>query len=450
VIYPIVTRALRPEGLGEVNFADSIIQTALILGSLGIPLYGIREISIHRNSTDSHKTFKELFLLQLFALIPSLLLVWITGMASGVSTILLWTGSIALVSSCLSCEWWLQGNENFFFIALRTFLIRAIAVVLIYFMVKQPGDEWIYYSILTGSVVATMLINFLKFFPVTFSFRGPLHPFRHLRSMNWIYACYVAASLFTVMDSLYLGWLSGDDKVGYYSFAYRLVRMASMVLPTLGVVFIPAIAFHFAAQNTAEVKVQSETSQQVVFFFGIPVSLAFFILAPEIVGLLAGNDFYPSVMVIRILSPLPLLVSLSHLTGTQLLVSIRKEKIYFYFLLAALFLNAICNFIMIPLMHEKGAALSNLITETFVALSTFLYLAKKGFLQIRLISFLSYFLPSLVLIPIAIIMRLTERGDLFTLIGSVVVTVLIYAAIHSRFLYSAFIKKNIVAESSAD
>lgn len=223
-----------------------------------------------------------------------------------------------------------------------------------------------------------------------------------------------------------------------------------MILPTLGVVFIPAIAFHFAEQNTREVKAQTEISQQVIFFFGIPVSLAFFILAPEIVGLLAGNDFSPSVSVIRILSPLPLLVSLSHLTGTQLLVSIRKEKIYFYFLLAALFLNAICNLILIPVMNEKGAAVSNLLTETFVAVSTFLYLAKRGFLQIRFINFLIYFLPSLVLIPVVIIMRLAYLGDLVTIIASAVITLVIYAGIHSRFLYSALIKKTVVAESSPD
>ncbi|MFL5772215.1 MAG: flippase, partial [Flavisolibacter sp.] len=407
VIYPVVTRALKPAGLGEVNFADSIVQTALIIGSLGIPLYGIREIAVHRNSPQSKKTLKELFLLQLAAIIPSLMIIWITGFTSGVSSLLLWTGSIALVSSSLSCEWWFQGNEKFTFIALRTFLVRAVAAVLIYLMVTKPGDQWIYYSILTGSVVVTMLINLLKIFPRVGSFQSDLRPFHHLRSMNWVYACYVAASLFMVMDSLFLGWLTGDDKVGLYSFGYRLVRMASMILPALGVVFIPAIAFHFSKDNSSEVKAQSETSQKIVFLFGIPVSLAFFILAPEIVGLLAGKNFSPSITVIRILSPLPLLISLSHLTGTQLLVSIKKERIYFYFLCAGLTLNAMFNMVLIPTLQEKGAAISNVSTETFVAVSTFLFLAKTGFVRIQFKYFLSCLLPSLILIPLVILIRLS-------------------------------------------
>jgi O-antigen/teichoic acid export membrane protein len=127
-----------------------------------------------------------------------------------------------------------------------------------------------------------------------------------------------------------------------------------------------------------------------------------------------------------------------------LLVSIKKERIYFYFLCAGLTLNAMFNMVLIPTLQEKGAAISNVSTETFVAVSTFLFLAKTGFVRIQFKYFLSCLLPSLILIPLVILIRLSGLGDLFTLVTTALITMIFYAGIHWRFLRSVFIRKSVV------
>lgn len=444
VTYPIVTKALGAEGLGTVNFADSIVQTVLILASLGIPLYGIRAIAVHKGQDKKQAaTYLELMVLQISALLPAIGLIWLIGWFSHVSPVLLWTGSAALAASCLSGDWFLQGREAFLWLAIRSFCIRAITATAIYLLIKTPADAPLYYGLLTASVALTLLLNSMVIFKGMKWPRERLHPWRHLKKINWVYACYVVASLYTVGDSLILGWLSPDSVVGYYSFGYRLVRMSAMLIPTLGLVFIPAIAFHHAASDGERLKQQVKTSQQLIFFLAVPLSLAFFALAPELIGVFAHRGFGPSVAVIRILSLVPLLVSFSHLTGTQLLVSINKEKIYLIFLSIGFLLDIALDLSLIPRFGERAAAFSNLLTEAFVAIGTLVYVVRKSLLRLQAGSLLFCLLCSLQILLIAEILRQLECPPLLVLTGTAVIGGLVYLFLLSRTRWWPFRQEKI-------
>ena len=45
VTFPYVSRILGPEGLGKVEFANSIVSYFVLFTALGIPTYGMREIA---------------------------------------------------------------------------------------------------------------------------------------------------------------------------------------------------------------------------------------------------------------------------------------------------------------------------------------------------------------------------------------------------------------------
>ena len=383
ITYPIVTKALGPGGLGTVNYTDSIIQAFLVLATLGIPIYGIREIAIQKKNRDQQsKTFSSLFFLQLFSLVPAIIFMWIIGMAGGADHMLLVTGTIGLAASCLSFEWFLQGNERFVFLALRSILIKGISVLLVWMLIQERDDYVLYYSILTGSVVLIMLLNLATILPrVKFSF-NTREIRQHFHQLNWIFGCYLFASLYAIMDSILLGWLSSEEIVGYYSFGYKLVRMSAMILPVLGAIFIPRIAFHYSLDNRNAISQQADHSLELIFFLGIPFSFFFFTMAPEIVSVFANEMFERTVIVIRILSPLPLLIGLSHFTGSQVLLSIKKEKVFFILLLAGWCINLVLNLVLIPVYLEKAAAVSNLVMETFLVLSTMIYLYKTKLLKL--------------------------------------------------------------------
>ena len=54
IIFPVITfpyasRILLPEGIGLVNFQSSIIGYIILLSSLGIPLYAVKEVAKYRD-----------------------------------------------------------------------------------------------------------------------------------------------------------------------------------------------------------------------------------------------------------------------------------------------------------------------------------------------------------------------------------------------------------------
>jgi O-antigen/teichoic acid export membrane protein len=266
VTYPVITKALGAEGLGKVNFADSIVQTLLIIASLGIPLYGIREIALVKNNKEEQsKIGSELFSLQVLSSLPAAVCIWILGLLSEVDHDLLWTGTIALISSCLTSEWFFHGNQQFHYIAYRTIFTRTLTTVLIYFLINDPGDYVLYYMLLSGNVVLTFLMNFTRISKSIKLTTRHIDPWRHIKKINWIFACYIFAAFYTVLDSLMLGWMSTHEAVGRYSFGYKLIRMSAMLIPTLGLVFIPRIASNHAEENRQGVEDQIRISQQLIF-----------------------------------------------------------------------------------------------------------------------------------------------------------------------------------------
>ena len=54
IIFPVITfpyaaRILSPDGIGAVNFLNSVISYIILLTSLGIPLYAVKEIAKYRD-----------------------------------------------------------------------------------------------------------------------------------------------------------------------------------------------------------------------------------------------------------------------------------------------------------------------------------------------------------------------------------------------------------------
>lgn len=71
---PYTTRLFGPEILGEVNFANSIVQYFVLIAAAGIPVYATREIAKARDDASLlRKKFKEFTILQTVFTIVSLI-----------------------------------------------------------------------------------------------------------------------------------------------------------------------------------------------------------------------------------------------------------------------------------------------------------------------------------------------------------------------------------------
>ena len=78
ITFPYASRILLPEGIGKVNFANSIVSYFIIIAGLGIGTYATREAAKVRNDkTQLTKFSKEIFSINLIATVIAYILFFI-------------------------------------------------------------------------------------------------------------------------------------------------------------------------------------------------------------------------------------------------------------------------------------------------------------------------------------------------------------------------------------
>jgi O-antigen/teichoic acid export membrane protein len=104
---------------------------------------------------------------------------------------------------------------------------------------------------------------------------------------------------------------------------------------------------------------------------GLALSIALFVGAPLIVKVFLGSKYIPSVQVIAIMSPLPVLIAVSNILGVQLLFPFGHEKRVLSVVLTAGLINLALAFILAPRWQASGMATAVVISEVVVALGFF-------------------------------------------------------------------------------
>ena len=129
VTFPYISRILLPEGLGRVNFAQALVGYFMMFASMGIPLYGIREVAKCRDYRDKLSTLAaELFFLRIVTVILSCVAFGIFMYFSEKALedpALFLICSIPLLIVPISFDWVFSGTEEFSYVAIRTLVIRG-------------------------------------------------------------------------------------------------------------------------------------------------------------------------------------------------------------------------------------------------------------------------------------------------------------------------------------
>ena len=130
---PYLSRVLGPDGVGIYGYTYSIVTYFVLFGSLGIALYGQREIAyVQDNPTKRKKIFLELVLFRFITLSVAILvycLAFIRGKQYHNYYLIL---LIELIAAGFDISWFFQGIEEFKKTVLRNVLVRIISVSLVF------------------------------------------------------------------------------------------------------------------------------------------------------------------------------------------------------------------------------------------------------------------------------------------------------------------------------
>ena len=135
---PYISRNLGAENIGIYSFTISIVTYFILFGSLGVSLYGQREIAyIRENKSKLQKTFLEIVIFRFITMSIAILIYYIIFVRNNVYKQYYKILIIYLFAASFDITWFFQGLEEFKKTVTRNIIVRAISVICIFIFVKS-------------------------------------------------------------------------------------------------------------------------------------------------------------------------------------------------------------------------------------------------------------------------------------------------------------------------
>ena len=385
IIFPIITfpyaaRILLPEGIGTVNFLNSIVSYIVLFTSLGIPMYAVKEIAKYSDDKRNRDRITvEITILSTFLCLLGYIAVW--GIAKYIPQIhshakLFYILSLTIIFTALGVNWFYQGIEDFKFITIRAVIIRTLAAAALFIFVRDSSDLLIYGWIIVGSTVGNNIINFfhlrkhITYFPPNIK---DLKVLRHLKPALEVFIFNLITSLYIQLNSVMLGFISGDEAVGFFTAGTKISHIGLILITSLGTVLLPRCSHLIKTGDINGFNKIVNKSLDVTTWLSIPMAMGLIALSRPITILFCGEEYSEAIPVLILNTPVIILVSLTNLLGIQILYPKDKIKIVIWSVSGGALLNLIFNFFLIPQYGATGAAISTLIAEFTVLIIQLLY-----------------------------------------------------------------------------
>lgn len=375
ITFPYASRVLMAEGIGQVQFFDSIIGYILLVTSLGIPLYAVRELARVRGDLyQRSKVATEIILLHGALTFVAYILVFIIAatvnkIKADVPLFLLLSSS--LLFTAIGVQWFYQAIEDFKYITIRSIAVKTLAAIALFVFVKDKGDILWYAAVNTGASVGNNLFNFLrlrKHISVKILKFEDLDVKRHIRPALKLFAINMIVSIYILLDTVMLGFLSSKEAVGFYTAANKLTRMSLGVVTSLGAVLLPRFSNFISTGRYDEFKELGSKAISFTLALVLPMCAGLILLANPIITLFSGPTYGPSILTLQILAPVTIFLGFSGLLGMQMLYPQGKENLVMISSLSGAIINVVLNLILIPEMAQYGAAISSVVAECTVLL----------------------------------------------------------------------------------
>ena len=192
------------------------------------------------------------------------------------------------------------------------------------------------------------------------------------------------------IDSIMLSYMKGNEVVGYYSAAYKLIDGLSSLNPAIiySVMFPVMSKYINSLDNLKRVWIKAFN---ISFIIGLIIAIFVIVFAKYIILIVYGSNYLPSIKALKILIWAFFIICISSITS-GLLNSINKQRLVTFGAGVGAIINVILNLILIPKYSMEGAALATVITEILMFI-LYIYLTCK-FLKVNKSEFLSLFIFS--------------------------------------------------------
>ncbi len=389
---PYVSRILGAENIGIYSYTLSIVTYFVLIGSLGIATYGQRAI------------FWEIIFFRIITMILVSIVYYSMYIRGTQYTLYYKILILELISNCLDISWFFQGMEEFKKTVTRNTIVKVLSIICIFSLVKTVNDLGVYILIYALSNLIGN-ISLWAYLPKYIQ-KIEIKLRRHLKPVIALFIPQIAIQLYTVLDKVMIGTMV-ENKVesGYYEQAQKIIKILLTIVTALGTVMLPRIANKFADGKTDEIKRNIKTSFKFTYLLAFPIMFGIIAISNRFVPVFLGAGYEEVSLLIKIISPIILMIGLSNVIGNQYLLPTKRQKSFTISVLCGAIVNLILNFIFIKKYEAIGASIATVIAETTVVAIQFICVRNEiKFLEIIKLG-LKNLIASIIMLVIAILVE---------------------------------------------
>lgn len=386
VIYSIyLARVLLVESYGIYGTAKFLVAYFVILASLGLDSIGTREVAT--KPKEMKNIVNNIFTLRIvMAIIGYLLLAIITYFLDKPliekATILIF--GLNIFANNILLNWVFQALEKLEVFAIRSIITSVLNFIGIILFVKNPNDVTLAAIIIVSSATFNsilMIIYYLRNYQtLSLKFNFTLWK-EYLKQAIPIGITFLLSGFYNYIPFFILNVQTNNYYSGLYTAAFNVLIVATLLSSVIQTVYYPI----FSKKSTREDKfyVLNQYSK-LTFSIGTYIPMFLFVFADKVI-LLFGKDYAPAMPTIRLLMISVMMIYYS-ITFFSPLIAWKYERKVIIGNFVGLIVNLILNLILVPILFDRGSAISAIFTE----LSVFIVFAIIFFPIFRTLLFSNY------------------------------------------------------------
>jgi O-antigen/teichoic acid export membrane protein len=409
ITMPYVSRILGVENIGIVNFAVTYASYFALFVALGIPMYGMREIAKRSDHPEGrNQVFSELFVLNISSAVIFSLVYLVTIFSiptlSQEREFLLITG-ISVLFVPLDVDWFFSGREKFKLVTLRTLAAKVVALGGLFIFVRTREDIIPYLILSVAANLSSQIWNFGYMLKTEIRFRFKhLQIKKHLTAVLILFASNVTISIYTMLSTLILGFLSDYTQVGYYTSAMKVSKMILPIVTAMSPVMIARInTIKEKKDNQQEIVRLLHHSFGYIMMLALPATIGLMMIAPRFVPLFFGDEFIPATISLQILSLLIIIIGVSNLFGWQVLFAMGYEKKILITAIVGSIIDISLSILLVREYGSLGASVAYVIAEIIVTIMIIVFASRVMPVRIHRKDVFQPLFAALSIIPISLL-----------------------------------------------
>ena len=362
-----IARYLGADGFGTLSFAIAFTGIFSILADLGLNTLTVREIARDKSLTGKYfsnvvlmKTFLAVLTFGLMAVIINLL-----GYPQEVINVVYFVALYSILTT-------FYGIFNSIFQAYEEIEYQSIGQVI--------SNVLMFTGVLIGIYYAFNVLGFAFIFFISsvisliYIFLVYIWKFPHYKmQINWSFwkstikealpfgLTGISGMVYTYIDSVMLSLFQGNEVVGWYNAAYRLILALLYIPITINITLFPSMSqFHISSKDS--LNLITEKYFKLMVITGIPLGAAVTILADNLIILIFGYGYLQSIVALQILIWTTVFTFIGA-AFIRLLEATNRQLIMTKVSAICVVVNIVLNLILIPSFSYVGASIATVVTE---------------------------------------------------------------------------------------